>query len=441
MTKEEFAQLILNEIDEMIFVIDIDTYELLYLNSKGIELLCDKNESWENRACYEVMCGFDKPCEWCPNSIIREKGRYSWEIFNEKINKYLYEKYKMITINGRQAKLCVASDITKQKLAAIELTKRLELEETLVKCVRTLNENDDADEAINVLLSIIAEYHDADRAYIFEYDENEDNIMDNTYEWCAEGVKPQIGILQRLDVALIDRWIEYFEKDNELCISSLTGEVDKDSEEYKILQIQEVESLMTAPLRIDGKISGFIGVDNPKKNLDTRVLLRSVNAFVMNDIQKRKAMAKLFELSYGDRLTKVGNRHSYVERMIEFETKYSHSLGIIFADINGLKIANDVYGHEYGDKMIRDVANILKKIFVKDVYRIGGDEFVVFCPDIDEAAFEEKVAQLNNNWPENITVSVGSVWENDCKNVKKHVMNADKLMYENKKRYYAEKKD
>ena len=91
MTKEEFAQLIMNEIDEMIFVIDIDTYELLYLNSKGIEFLCDKNESWENRACYEVMCGFDKPCEWCPNSIIREKGRYSWEIFNEKI--YIFTSY------------------------------------------------------------------------------------------------------------------------------------------------------------------------------------------------------------------------------------------------------------------------------------------------------------------------------------------------------------
>ena len=271
MTKEELTQLIMDEVDEMIFVVDLETYELLYLNHKGIDMLCNKDEEWEYRPCYEVMCGFDKPCEWCPNSIIRDKGRYSWEMYNEKIGKYLHEKYKLITVNGHLAKLCVATDITKQKLDAMELTKRLEIEETLVKCVRTLNENDDADEAINVLLSIIADYHKADRAYIFEYDDEDSTIMDNTYEWCAEGVKPQIQILQRLDVSLIDRWIEYFEKDNELCISSLTGEVDKDSEEYKILQVQEVESLMTAPLRINGEISGFIGVDNPTENLDTRV--------------------------------------------------------------------------------------------------------------------------------------------------------------------------
>ena len=440
MTKEELTQLVMDEVDEMIFVIDLETYELMYLNSKGIDMLCDKDEEWEYRPCYEVMCGYNKPCYWCPNEIIKDKGIYSWEIYNEKIGKYLHEKYKLITINGRKAKLCVATDITKQKIAAMELTKRLEIEETLVKCVRTLNENDDANEAINVLLSIIANYHKADRAYIFEYDED-DKIMDNTYEWCAEGVKPQIQILQRLDVALIDRWIAYFEKDNELCISSLTGEVDKDSEEYKILQIQEVESLMTAPLRINGKISGFIGVDNPREHLDTRVLLRSVTAFVMNDIQKRKAMSKLYELSYGDRLTKVGNRHSYVEKIKELEKASDCALGIVFADINGLKVANDVHGHEYGDKMICDVANILKSVFVDNVYRIGGDEFVVFCPDMDKQSFNEKLDELLDNWPTHITVSVGAIWEKDCKNVKSHVASADKLMYENKKRYYANKSD
>lgn len=440
MTREELTQLVMDEVDEMIFVIDLDTYELIYLNSKGIDMLCNEEEEWEYRPCYEVMCGYSKPCSWCPNSIVQNKGKYSWEIYNEKIGKYLYEKYKLIDINGRKAKLCVATDITKQKLAAIELTKRLEIEETLVKCVRTLNENDDADEAINVLLSIIANYHKADRAYIFEYDDDNRQIMDNTYEWCANGVKPQIQILQRLDVSLIDRWIDYFERDNELCISSLTGEVDKESEEYKILQIQEVDSLMTAPLRINGEISGFIGVDNPRENVDTRVLLRSVTAFVMNDIQKRKAMSKLYELSYGDRLTKVGNRHSYVKKIKELENTTNCQIGILFADINGLKVANDVYGHEYGDKMICDVAKILKETFADKVYRIGGDEFVVLYPHIDEQSFNAKVDELLGKWPEHITVSVGTIWEKETNNIASCVANADKLMYENKKRYYENKR-
>lgn len=172
-----------------------------------------------------------------------------------------------------------------------ELERQLKIQDTLLKCVRTLHEEADVEVAIDRLLAIIADYHDAERAYIFEF--TEDGLFfDNTYEWCKEGIEPQIDFLQHLEMSVIDRWLLQFEQKGEFYINSLDGELSKDSEEYKILEQQGIQSLMAAPLYLDGKLAGFLGVDNPDKNKDTLLLMQSVAAFVVNDIQKRITVEK-----------------------------------------------------------------------------------------------------------------------------------------------------
>ena len=166
------------------------------------------------------------------------------------------------------------------------LERQLEIQETLVKCINTLHGTEDVGRAIQELLSIIAQYHAADRAYIFELD-RENHVVDNTYEWCRDGVEAEIDRLQRVDISVIDRWLPYFEREGEFYITSLSGEVDSASEEYRILMEQGVHSLMAAPLYVKGVLMGFLGVDNPRENTDPLLLMRSVAAFVVNDIQKR----------------------------------------------------------------------------------------------------------------------------------------------------------
>jgi len=167
-----------------------------------------------------------------------------------------------------------------------EMTKQLRLDSALMECVRTLYFSDDVNAAINEILKIIAGFHNADRAYIFEFDE-ENSVVNNTYEWCRENVEPQIDVLQGVDIAVIDRWVVQFETKGEFYINSLDAEADKDSDEYEILASQGIDSLMAAPLKIDGKIAGFIGVDNPADNTDTLFLMQSAAAFTVNDIQRR----------------------------------------------------------------------------------------------------------------------------------------------------------
>ena len=161
-----------------------------------------------------------------------------------------------------------------------------QFDEALMQCIHTLRAGSDMDHAIQNLLEIIAEFHDADRAYIFEFADDEIH-MDNTYEYCKDGITPEKDILQDIEISTIERWLVLFEEQGEVYLNSRDGELDESSEEYRLLKIQGVDSLMVAPLYSEKKMIGFIGVDNPNNNTYTLSLLRSVASLIVNDIQKR----------------------------------------------------------------------------------------------------------------------------------------------------------
>ena len=100
--------------------------------------------------------------------------------------------------------------------------------------------------------------------------------------------------------------------------------------------------------------------------------------------------------------------------------------------MNGLKYINDNYGHNEGDKYIKDFSDFLRKSFrTSSCFRIGGDEFVVLLKEMPEAVFEQRVlafekALLNL---EEISVSVGSSWSLLPAKFSSVVERAEKEMY------------
>ncbi|MCR5691587.1 MAG: GGDEF domain-containing protein, partial [Eubacterium sp.] len=112
---------------------------------------------------------------------------------------------------------------------------------------------------------------------------------------------------------------------------------------------------------------------------------------------------------------------------------------VVFVDLNGLKETNDTYGHDAGDHLIIDAANFLIQEFGEEnIFRIGGDEFVVILNNIREARFEEyerRFCEDLRNHPE-INVSQGFAWTESSRNVEIAVDRADKAMYQDKMEYY-----
>lgn len=440
MNHDELRAIILNESENIIYISDPVTYDLVYMNRFGMELFNVENlEDLSNKRCYELLQGKKRPCEFCTNSKLEKKNFYTWIHYNKVLNEYFIMKDKIIDVNGRKFRLEIATNITKNEMEKQKLKFELSNEQTLVRCIQTLAENNNTEMAINKLLKIIAEFYSGDRAYIFEIDYAQ-QIISNTYEWCGEYISSEIENLRKIPLKAVARWLDEFEKKGEFYITCVGKNVKKESIEYEVLVAQGIESLVVAPLIENQEIVGFLGVDNPAINMNDLTLLKSVAFFVLDDINKRKLLSKLEEMSFIDILTGLGNRNKYIETLEKIEKNPPETLGIIYMDLNGLKIMNDTLGHAYGDKMLKCIAEILINIFKKDVFRIGGDEFVVFCRNITKEEFKVNVEYLREtaDSDKGISVSIGTYWNTGKIMIDEQIAYADKLMYAEKKTYYRE---
>jgi diguanylate cyclase (GGDEF)-like protein/PAS domain S-box-containing protein len=134
---------------------------------------------------------------------------------------------------------------------------------------------------------------------------------------------------------------------------------------------------------------------------------------VARDITESKVVEeKIRYMSFHDRLTNLYNRYYIEEEMNRLNTHRQLPISIIMADVNGLKLINDTYGHEKGDLLLKTAANIIVSSCREEdiISRWGGDEFVVLLPQtaIDEAwnICHRIVAKCKDTQIDNLPVSI-----------------------------------
>lgn len=122
---------------------------------------------------------------------------------------------------------------------------------------------------------------------------------------------------------------------------------------------------------------------------------------VFRDVSNEKEHSKQIQyLSYHDSLTGLFNRR-YIEETMKFlDIEENLPISVIMGDVNGLKITNDVFGHETGDTLLRYMAESLKKNCQKNdvIARWGGDEVVIFMPRTNLVAAEEIIQKIKNDY-------------------------------------------
>lgn len=317
----------------------------------------------------------------------------------------------------------------------------LSVEKKLLDCIENLVMNDDFTAAVNSGLTTILEYYDADRTYIFEFQWKE-NLTRNTYEIYRDGISPQIENLQTVPVDVVARWVDSFE-DQEQNTIIFIGDVDalKDDPtrrlEYDCLHPQGIKSLIAIPIFINGKLHGFLGIDNPRSHKDALTLLTQLTYIIANELQKRLLTEALTKKSYQDPLTGLNNRLAYDE-MLEHLRGKEFPVGVGFLDINGLKWINDTLGHDTGNKVIQKICTILNEhIEQQYIYRISGDEFVMIWPDVDYKVFMSAAKKLEAAlFAEKNIASFGFVWGKE-EDTGIAVRKAEKAMQTAKNKFYA----
>lgn len=317
----------------------------------------------------------------------------------------------------------------------------LSVEKKLLDCIENLVMNDDFTATVNSVLTTILEYYDADRTYIFEFQWKE-NLTRNTYEICRDGISPQIENLQTVPVDVVARWVDSFE-DQEQNTIIFIGDVDalKDDPthrlEYDCLHPQGIKSLIAVPIFINGKLHGFLGIDNPRSHMDALTLLTQLTYIIANELQKRLLTEALTKKSYQDPLTGLNNRLAYDEMLDHLRGK-EFPVGVGFLDINGLKWINDTLGHDMGNKVIQKICTILNEhIEQQYIYRISGDEFVMIWPDVDYKVFMSAAKKLEAAlFAEKNIASFGFVWGKE-EDTGIAVRKAEKAMQTAKNKFYA----
>lgn len=166
--------------------------------------------------------------------------------------------------------------------------------------------------------------------------------------------------------------------------------------------------------------------------------------FIASEISNYILMKRLETMSSIDMLTGIMNRNimnNRVDRVIAGKDSLEAPFAIIFTDLNGLKRLNDTEGHQMGDDALKEAAHILSDVFYdSEVYRVGGDEFMVIACKMEPETVEKRVEELVNksNASELVRFAVGVSLSKDEPDILKAMRVADKKMYEDKNRYYTE---
>lgn len=423
---------------EIVYVADMKTYQLVYMNKKARELFnISSPEEVKKHLCYRLLQNSALPCSMCTNDKIADGSFYEWGYFNPVTQANYSLKDTIIEDNGKRYRMEIAINITAQEKQKEALDVAMNNESLINEALKYALAEQDPEKSINVLMEYVGKALQGERSYIFE---QHGDFCDNTYEWCATGVVPQINNLQNVPMEDLSVWYASFNEHNLIIIEDLELYKEKSPSLYEILKPQGIHSLVVAPLEYQGKIIGFFGIDNPPAGYVMYVynILGLLGQFIVSLLNRRDLFHQLRILSFYDQLTGACNRHALDRVLLQYNKE--QSAGILYADVMGLKQVNDKLGHSAGDKLLIEAYCLLNDQFdSQSIYRVGGDEFLVIAFDEQKEEFMSKIERLRELMKScSVRLAMGSVWADTLKDTElaKIIKAADEEMYKEKRYIY-----
>ena len=376
----------LDELDDSILVIDEKSHDILFMSNSaqrefGIE-------DYHGQKCYEILQGFTRPCIFCQNHLPGEHGFKTWENTNARLHKRHMIRDKIIQWDGRRARLEIFTDLCKYEE---RLNSKAEGDRVLLECASLLLVTGALGDAIRGVLENLGKFYRADRAY-FVRAKGVNSLQIAPQDWCAPGIGPVQNENERLENSDLNKWMKTLSSKRVTVFQELEQMQLLFPEKYKVLKEKQVDSFAAVALMEGDSLVGYIGIENPRRNLDNTTMLQSFSYFMQNEISKRSMQEHQKFIENHDMMTELLNWQGYSQACACMQPDVLSSLGIVAAEINQLHSINQEYGNRYGDQMILDLAAALREEFGEPcAFRISGASFVVMCQDI---AYESFLSQL-----------------------------------------------
>ena len=231
-----------------------------------------------------------------------------------------------------------------------------------------------------------------------------------------------------------------------LLLDDLSIVKDRDRLWYDSLVCNGIKSIVLYALKYNNELVGFIWAANfdVASIMKIKETLELSTFFLGAVIANHQLLGRLENMSMYDMLTDVMNRNAMNKRTDALEYGNPETLGVVFTDINGLKEVNDTLGHTAGDKLLIHAASLIRSAFGDcEIYRAGGDEFVILCPDISEEEFDRRLLELRSLTlqTDDVRLAIGAQFFSGSYDIRRAMQSADERMYEDKQLYYRENPD
>lgn len=326
--------------------------------------------------------------------------------------------------------------------------------ETATNVIQTclkLRETDDFKESMKEVIKDIRRQCGSERCSILmtDYEKRDYRLLCEDYNHDDPAQMPMESFLTEEFYAVVETWPKLINKSN--CFI-MTSERDMDeaakiaSEWIASLKFAGVETIVIYPLRSDNKTIGYIWAGNfPVEKTQMIKETLGLTSFILSaEIANDQYVKKMKIMSSTDLLTGVFNRNAMNNRIsydISGEDEIVKPFGVFFIDVNGLKTINDTQGHLAGDNLLKDVAVTLKEIDndKAEIYRVGGDEFLIIAPETSREEFDSLREQLisMSERPGRAHYAVGASHSTEYDDVRRAMQVADARMYDVKEEYYS----
>ena len=391
-------------LNEFVYVSDVDTYELVYMNRKTRENFgFQTQEEIKGKKCYEVMQHNAAPCSMCNNQELVEGEFKEWKYYNPVLGKHLLLKDTMLEQDGRRYRVEIALDVSNEEKQGSLIQNYENMEAIINEGIRISLNAPTSEQSLEIILEYLGKALNGERTYIFEK-----NLLgndDNTYEWVANGIGPEKDNLQNVPAEVCENWYRNFREGKNIIIGNLEN----------------------------------IRESNPPEKMlyYTSNMLQIMGYFIVSSIRRRNLVRELERMSYSDQLTKLGNRFAMEQYVTD--ASGTSGFGVVYCDITGLKRVNDTLGHQAGDQLILRAGELLREEFSDyGLFRIGGDELLALCAGIGEEELKQRIERMKAGMKKkDVVMAVGSVWQESWeRGFDLLLMEAERRMYQEKAAYY-----
>jgi len=232
-----------------------------------------------------------------------------------------FENHTLVKIYGRQLGIIIERRRVEGRLKVINEDQGTLLDIS-TQLMGATTETLDVD--IRETMSSAAEIAAADRVQVFEYD-FENQICNNTYEWCRDGIAPQFNILQNISLKEMPEWVQSHKQGKTIVIDDVQAMPRRNPAKNNLVS-QGVRSLISVPLFLGKTLFGFIGFDAVKKQhyytLEEKALLHQYGNSVLSTITRIRSERALRESEKTNRFI-VENISDMIWLMdLDFNTTY-----------------------------------------------------------------------------------------------------------------------